>query len=324
MRLCAPSIQRFVARNWKGPELALRLDGVERSEELGGVDPVPERFRSWWSFGDASLVWAGIAPRPRGGNAAAVGTRLRCGKARGSVGPGRWTSDCSVPLEATVDTRQLNRSPAGSSAPCSPGSSSTSIGRSRPTGSSTTSGATRSPRPPSKMVQIYVSQLRKVLPEGVLRTRAPGYALELDPRDASTSSAFERLRDEAQAALAAGDAAGASESLREALALWRGSALAEFTEPFASVGDGSSRGAAPCLPRVANRGRPRGRSQAPPRRRSSRTLSRLPIARGAARAADARALPVRPATGGARGLSVLPSRRSPASSASSRRRVLKS
>ena len=33
----------------------------------------------------------------------------------------------------------------------------------------------------AKMVQIYVSQLRKVLPDGVLRTRAPGYLIELEP-----------------------------------------------------------------------------------------------------------------------------------------------
>ena len=32
-----------------------------------------------------------------------------------------------------------------------------------------------------KMIHVYVSQLRKTLPEGVLRTRAPGYALEVAP-----------------------------------------------------------------------------------------------------------------------------------------------
>jgi DNA-binding SARP family transcriptional activator len=64
-----------------------------------------------------------------------------------------------------------------------------------------------------KMVQIHVSQLRKVLPEGVLRTRPSGYSLELD----------------------AGDAAAAAELLREALALWRGPALAVISEPFAPV-----------------------------------------------------------------------------------------
>src|SRR5262249_11732573 len=32
-----------------------------------------------------------------------------------------------------------------------------------------------------KMVHVYVSQLRKVLPDGVLRTRPPGYVLEVAP-----------------------------------------------------------------------------------------------------------------------------------------------
>jgi hypothetical protein len=37
------------------------------------------------------------------------------------------------------------------------------------------------PESAHKMVQIYVSQLRKVLPGGMLRTRPPGYAIEVDP-----------------------------------------------------------------------------------------------------------------------------------------------
>jgi DNA-binding SARP family transcriptional activator len=32
-----------------------------------------------------------------------------------------------------------------------------------------------------KMVQIYVSKLRKVVPAGMLHTRPPGYSLELEP-----------------------------------------------------------------------------------------------------------------------------------------------
>jgi DNA-binding SARP family transcriptional activator len=88
------------------------------------------------------------------------------------------------------------------------------------------------PETAPKMVQIYVSHLRKVLPEGVLRTRAPGYALEVDPA-AIDLVRFERLRTEGQAALAAGDAGRAAERYRAALALWRGAALAEFAEPFA-------------------------------------------------------------------------------------------
>ncbi|HET9737345.1 MAG TPA: BTAD domain-containing putative transcriptional regulator [Solirubrobacteraceae bacterium] len=85
-----------------------------------------------------------------------------------------------------------------------------------------------------KMVQIYVSQLRKVLPEGVLRTRAPGYAIEVAP-EAVDATRFAALRAEGRAALAAGDPQAASERLREALALWRGPALAEFSEPFAGA-----------------------------------------------------------------------------------------
>jgi DNA-binding SARP family transcriptional activator len=83
-----------------------------------------------------------------------------------------------------------------------------------------------------KMVQIYVSMLRKVLPEGVLVTRSPGYAIEIAP-EAVDAIRFERLLDRGQAALAAGSAAAASDLLSEALALWGGSALDEFDEPFA-------------------------------------------------------------------------------------------
>jgi DNA-binding SARP family transcriptional activator/DNA-binding GntR family transcriptional regulator len=90
------------------------------------------------------------------------------------------------------------------------------------------------PRSAAKMVQIYVSQLRKALPPDVLRTRPPGYVIELGP-DALDIARFARLRGDGRAALADGDALTASTLLREALALWRGQALAEFTEPFAVV-----------------------------------------------------------------------------------------
>ena len=84
----------------------------------------------------------------------------------------------------------------------------------------------------AKMIQIYVSQLRKVLPAGMLRTVPPGYVLELMP-EAVDAGRFRTLHREGRAALAAGDPATAAERLREALALWRGPALAEFSEPFA-------------------------------------------------------------------------------------------
>jgi DNA-binding SARP family transcriptional activator len=87
------------------------------------------------------------------------------------------------------------------------------------------------PRTAAKMVQIYVSQLRKVLPPGMLRTSPAGYSIELTPSGLDVTR-FERLRAKGQAALAAGDAAAASLLLRDALALWRGPALGEFSEPF--------------------------------------------------------------------------------------------
>src|SRR5829696_509671 len=85
-----------------------------------------------------------------------------------------------------------------------------------------------------KMVHIYVSQLRKLLPHGMLVTRAPGYAVELEP-EAVDVARFTRLHGEGRAALAAGDPATAAARLREALGLWRGAALAEFSEPFAQT-----------------------------------------------------------------------------------------
>jgi DNA-binding SARP family transcriptional activator/DNA-binding GntR family transcriptional regulator len=85
-----------------------------------------------------------------------------------------------------------------------------------------------------KMIQIYVSHLRKVLPPNVLVTRAPGYVMELDP-DAIDLTRFRRLREEGREALAGDDPRTAEARFREALALWRGPALAEFSEPFAQV-----------------------------------------------------------------------------------------
>src|SRR5262245_58881437 len=92
--------------------------------------------------------------------------------------------------------------------------------------------------PPSSAahaVQVYVSQLRKALGPGTIVTRAPGYVLELD-RDRVDAHRFVRLADAGRAALHEGDAAESARLLREALALWRGPALANFTyEPFAQA-----------------------------------------------------------------------------------------
>ena len=95
-------------------------------------------------------------------------------------------------------------------------------------------------RPPTtagKLVQVYVSALRKQLDPGrdLLVTRSPGYVLRVEP-DAVDLRRFERLLDEGRAALAAGSPVTASERFREALALWRGPALADLAfAPFAQA-----------------------------------------------------------------------------------------
>ena len=90
------------------------------------------------------------------------------------------------------------------------------------------------PETATKMVQIAVSQLRKVLPEGTIRTSPPGYVVVVGAERLDLER-FERLRSAGQALLEAGEASAAAERLREALALWRGPALEEFAEPFARI-----------------------------------------------------------------------------------------
>jgi DNA-binding SARP family transcriptional activator len=79
------------------------------------------------------------------------------------------------------------------------------------------------PRTAATGLQNLVSQLRKILPEGVLVTQAPGYRVQLEA-DELDLRLFERLVAEAE-----GHAARSrSQLLRDALALWRGPALTEF------------------------------------------------------------------------------------------------
>src|SRR4051794_2977180 len=84
-------------------------------------------------------------------------------------------------------------------------------------------------------VQVYVSRLRKLLPDGSLVTRPPGYVLEVEPEYVDLLR-FERLVKDGRASLAAGDPIHAADTIREAIGLWRGPALTEFAaEPFAQV-----------------------------------------------------------------------------------------
>ncbi len=87
-------------------------------------------------------------------------------------------------------------------------------------------------------LRVNVSRLRKALPEGILTTRAPGYVVRVEP-DELDLHRFERLVDEGRSLLARGLAAEAAERLRDALSLWRGPALADFTyEAFAQAAIG--------------------------------------------------------------------------------------
>src|ERR687888_489974 len=78
-------------------------------------------------------------------------------------------------------------------------------------------------------LQVYVSQLRKLLPDGVLETASHGYKLVVD-REAVDLFEFVRLSEEGRNAVTAGDAAGAGETLRRALQLWDGATPADLPE----------------------------------------------------------------------------------------------
>jgi DNA-binding SARP family transcriptional activator len=82
---------------------------------------------------------------------------------------------------------------------------------------------TDQPKTAANTVQYYVSQLRKLLGADRITTRPPGYAIRVEAGELDLER-FETLVER-----------GDPESLREALALWRGPPLADFAyESFAS------------------------------------------------------------------------------------------
>jgi DNA-binding SARP family transcriptional activator len=89
----------------------------------------------------------------------------------------------------------------------------------------------RPPETATKALQGYVSQLRKALGADRVLTKPPGYSLRVGDGELDVDR-FEQLVSEGRELLAT-DPKAASKRLREALALWRGPPLAEFTEPFA-------------------------------------------------------------------------------------------
>ena len=182
------------------------------------------------------------------------------------------------------------------------------------------------PASAAKMVQLYVSQLRKLLGEDggcEIVTHGRGYELRLDP-EAVDAARFERLIAEAsgvhvprraptarprgpQAEVRASEVPSgrperAVSALERALSLWRGAPLADLVdEPFA----GREIARLDDL-RLRARAAGRGRSCARPPRRADRRARgagrRAPLSRAAPCAADACSVSVRPAGGRAAGL----------------------
>jgi DNA-binding SARP family transcriptional activator len=92
-----------------------------------------------------------------------------------------------------------------------------------------------SPPSAANALQAAISRVRRALPPGRLITKAPGYSLRIVPEELDVSQ-FEQLVSEGREALAAGIAVQAARTLRQALSLWQGPALADFRyEPFAQA-----------------------------------------------------------------------------------------
>jgi len=82
----------------------------------------------------------------------------------------------------------------------------------------------------AKTLRSYVSRLRSLLePEAALVARGGGYAIRVDP-DRVDAARFERLAGAGRDALGRCEAAVAADRFGEALALWRGRALADVAE----------------------------------------------------------------------------------------------
>jgi DNA-binding SARP family transcriptional activator/class 3 adenylate cyclase/tetratricopeptide (TPR) repeat protein len=86
-----------------------------------------------------------------------------------------------------------------------------------------------------KALQVYVFRTRRALGAERIRTRSSGYVLEVGPDELDVHR-FERLVREAEALRAGGEDALGAAALHEALGLWHGPALADFTyEQFAQA-----------------------------------------------------------------------------------------
>jgi len=91
----------------------------------------------------------------------------------------------------------------------------------------------RPPATAAKVVQTYVSHLRRALGPEMIATRAPGYLLHIE-EDALDATRFRRLTAEGRRLAANAEHEHANTVYREALAMWRGPPLADVVfESFA-------------------------------------------------------------------------------------------
>ena len=88
-------------------------------------------------------------------------------------------------------------------------------------------------QPARNNLQVHIARLRRVLGDDRIVTRNGGYALDI-PLDALDAHRFDRLAHAGRDSLQSGNPAEAADVLRDALALWRGTPLADFAgEEFA-------------------------------------------------------------------------------------------
>jgi DNA-binding SARP family transcriptional activator/DNA-binding beta-propeller fold protein YncE len=95
------------------------------------------------------------------------------------------------------------------------------------------------PKTVNAVLNVYLSRLRRLLADGtgeqLLLTQAAGYVLSVPP-EGLDARRFEALLERGRRELASGQVGRASLTLRDALALWRGPALADLAfEPFAQT-----------------------------------------------------------------------------------------
>ena len=100
----------------------------------------------------------------------------------------------------------------------------------------------------ARSLQVFVSDVRKALraagEDGRIVTQSPGYRIDVRPGELDLDAVRAAGRRRPRRARR-GEPAAAAETLREALALWRGEPLADFAyEPFAQAAVRAARGAA--------------------------------------------------------------------------------